>query len=332
MRRILHPRFRLSTLMLLTAAIAAACVTWVNRSDWYVTRTIPTGFQHACGLAVLTEQDLLICLKSSNPRRLQVRRLGTGELLEERAAGKSRISYLVSAEDQVLGHSWHELYRLDPLTGETEVLMRTPNGPPESEQIVAVSPQGKHVLIAAHEIVRTASGGSGKPSTATVTYRVCEVASSKQLWELATPETSVNMGAFSADGRRTVVFVGGTAQVWDFRRNERIRDTPVGLSPQTPPLLFKDGRRMFANFGIWDLDTGDELAQVDFGSHYGVIVNDSFLIADCEGTLRYWRRRRIEGTRSPVGFPEPWIAGALAVLCVLDVVRHARGRRSKSKT
>ena len=113
-------------------------------------------------------------------------------------------------------------------------------------------------------------------------------------------------------------------QVWEFRHNERIYDKPLRLNPQIPPVLFHDGRRIFANFAIWDLKTGNELARVDFGSHFAAVVNNSLLIADHDGNLRYWRRRREEGSWTPLNFPEPWIAGVFAILFILDVIRHSR--------
>ncbi len=102
--------------------------------------------------------------------------------------------------------------------------MTTPHGPPESEKLVAVSPDGRRVLISANEVV-----GRGKLSSATVTYRVRDVASGDLLWELPTTDTSNSMGAFSADGQRIGMQIGSSFQVWDYGKNGQIYDSPLGL-------------------------------------------------------------------------------------------------------
>jgi WD40 repeat protein len=321
-------RFRLSTLLLLMACIAAGFATWNKRHAWYVSRTVPSGFQNTCKLAAFEEQDLLVCLKSSIPERMVLRRLSTGEVLHDFDADPLRVSYLQAGQQgQLYGFRWHRLTRIDPTKETSTELMTTPSVPPESEQIVAVSPDGRSVLIAANEVIDFPGGGRGKLSSATVTYRVRDVASGDLLWELPTTETSNSMGAFSADGQRIGVDIGSRFQVWDYRKNLQIYDSPLSLNTMLPPIFFPDGRRVFGRYAIWDLRSGAELGRVDFGSHYAAIVNDSFLVADDDGRLRYWRRRRMEGSWSPLSFPEPWITSVLAIVCMCDVVRHSRRRR-----
>ena len=318
-------RFRLRTLMLMMVCIAAVCATWNKRNAWYVSKSVPTGFPSECKLAALTQQDLLVCLKTSIPKRFVVRRLSTGEVLHDFDGDPLRVSYLQPGQrGQLYGFRWHRLTRIDPTTANSSELMTTPYASPEAEQIVAVSPDGQSVLIAANDIIDIPGGGLGKPASATVTYRVRDVASGDLLWELPTTDTSNSMGFFSSDGQRIGIPIGGNFQVWDYHDNVRIYDTSLGLFHLTPPILFPDGRRVFGRDTIWELASGAALARVDFGSHYATIVNDSFLIAEYDGNLRYWRRRRVEGTWSPLHFPEPWIACVLAVLCVYDVARHSR--------
>ena len=163
-------RFRLSTLLLLTVCIAASFATWIKRDAWYLSKSIPSGFQSNCRVAAFEQQDLLVCLKTTIPERLVVRRLSTGELLDDFDADPLRISYLQAGSDgQLYGFRWHRLALIDPTTATGTELKTTPLGPPETEQIIAVSPDGQSVLIAANEVVDFAGGGRGKLSSAKVT-------------------------------------------------------------------------------------------------------------------------------------------------------------------
>jgi hypothetical protein len=324
-------RFRLSTLLLLTACIAAGLATRNRRSPWYVSKSVPSGFQSDCKLAAFEDQDLLVCLKTSRPERFVVRRLSTGEVLHDFDGDPLHVSYLQAGQDgQLYGFGWHRVTRIDPTTAKSIELMTTSDDAPESELVKAVSPDGRSVLIAAKEVVELPSGRSIiRPSTP-VTYRVRDLASGQLRWELPTTETRDSMGSFSSDGERIGIQIGSSFQVWDYKRNVQIYDTPVYLSTMVPPILFPDGRRVFGGAAIWDLRNGVELGRVDFGSHYATIVNDSFIIAEYDGQLRYWRRRRVEGSWSPLDFPEAWIACVLAIACVCDPVRHSRRQRNSN--
>ena len=98
-----------------------------------------------------------------------------------------------------------------------------------------------------------------------------------------------------------------------------------------PPILFPDGRRVFGSYAIYDLQSGVKLSRLDLGSFYAAIVNDSFIVAENDGQLRYWRRRRVEGSWSPLNFPEAWIACVLAIACVFNVFRRSRRPRKRNE-
>ena len=138
------------------------------------------------------------------------------------------------------------------------------------------------------------------------------------------------MGSFSPDGQRIGIQIGNRFEVWDHERNVQIYDSPLNLDTMVSNILFPDGRRVFGRDSIWDLRSGVQLRRVDIGNYYAV-VNDSFLIAQYDGQLRYWRRRREEGSWSPLSFPEAWITGALAIACVCNVVLNSRGQRKRNE-
>ena len=324
-------RFRLSTMLLLTACIAAGLATRIRRNAWYVSKSIPSGFQRDCKLAAFEEHDLLICLKTSGPDRFVVRRLSTGEVLQDFDGDPLHVSYLQAGQDgQLYGYSPYRIIRIDPTTAKSIELMTTSDDAPESELVEAVSPDGRSVLIAAKEVVELPSGRSIiRPSTP-VTYRVRDLASGQLRWELPTTETSESMGTFSPDGQRIGIQIGNRFQVWDYGRNVQIYDSPLNLSTMVPPALFPDGRRVFGRYAIWDLSSGAELNRLDLGSHYAAIVNDSFIVAEHDGQLRYWRRRRVEGSWSPLEFPEAWITCVLAIVFVGDVARHSRRQQTRN--
>ena len=209
-------RFRLSTMLLLTACIAAGLATRNRRSPWYVSKSVPSGFQSVCKLAAFEDQDLLVCLKSSNPERLVVRRLSTGEVLHDFDGDPLHVSYLQAGQDgQLYGFGWYRVIRIDPTTAKSIVLMTTSDDAPESELVEAVSPDGRSVLIAGRKVVELPSGrGIIRPSTP-VTYRVRDLASGQLRWELPTTETGYSMGSFSPDGQRIGIQIGNqTTQRW----------------------------------------------------------------------------------------------------------------------
>ena len=325
-------QFRLSTLLLLTACIAVGLATRNGSSAWYVSKSLPSGFQSDLKLAAFEEQDLLVCLKSTIPERFVVRRLSTGEVLHDFDGEPLGISHLQAGQDgQLYGFSPYRVTRIDPTTAKSTQLMRGSDGPPESLLVKAVSPDGRSVLIAARAVVTLPSGrGIIRPSTP-VTYRVRDLASGQLRWELPTTETGCSMGSFSPDGQRIGIQIGNRFQVWDYGKNVQIYDSPLILNTMVPPILLPDGRRVFGRSAIWDLSSGVELSRLDFGSHYAAVVNDSFIVAENDGQLRYWRRRRVEGSWSPLNFPEAWIACVLAIACVCNVVRHSRGQRKRNE-
>ena len=324
-------QFRLSTLLLLTACIAVGLATRNGSSAWYVSKSLPSGFQSDLKLAAFEEQDLLVCLKSTIPERFVVRRLSTGEVLHDFDGEPLGISHLQAGQDgQLYGFSPYRVTRIDPTTGKSIELMRGSDGPPESELVKAVSPDGRSVLIDAQDVVELPNGRSIIQPSTPVTYRVCDLASGQLQWELPTTETRDSMGSFSPDGQRIGIQIGNRFEVWDHERNVQIYDSPLNLDTMVSNILFPDGRRVFGRDSIWDLRSGVQLRRVDIGNYYAV-VNDSFLIAQYDGQLRYWRRRREEGSWSPLSFPEAWITGALAIACVCNVVLNSRGQRKRNE-
>ena len=324
-------RFRLSTLLLLTACIAAGLATRNRRSPWYVSKSVPSGFQSGCKLAAFEDQDLLVCLKTSGTDRFVVRRLSTGEVLHDFDGEPLDVSYLQAGQDgQLYGYSAYRVTRIDPTTAESVELMTTSDDAPESELVEAVSPDGRSVLIAAKKVVELPSGRSIIRTSTPVTYRVRDLATGQLRWELPTTETGYSMGAFSPDGQRIGMQIGNRFQVWDFGENVQIYDSPLNLNTMVPPVLFPDGQRVFGDYAIYDLSGGVALSRLDIGSFYAAIVNDSFIVAEYDGQLRYWRRRRVEGSWSPLNFPEAWITGVLAIAFVFNVVRHARRQRKRN--
>lgn len=171
-------RFRLSTLLLLTACIAAGLATQNRRSAWYVSKSIPSGFQvqNAPRLAAFEEQDLLVCLKTSNPNRLVVRRLSTGEVLHDFEGDRPRVNFLQAGQDgKLYGFGAYCVIRIDLQTSERTELMTGSDGPPESLLVKGVSPDGRFVLLAVQDVVVLPNGrGIIRPSTP-VTYRVCDL-------------------------------------------------------------------------------------------------------------------------------------------------------------
>jgi WD40 repeat protein len=260
-----------------------------------------------------------------------VRRLSTGEVLHDFDGEPLGISHLQAGQDgQLYGFSPYRVTRIDPTTGKSIELMRGSDGPPESVLVKAVSPDGRSVLIAAQDVVELPNGRSIiRPSTP-VTYRVRDLASGQLRWELSTTETRDSMGSFSPDGQRIGIQIGNRFEVWDYERNVQIYDSPLNLDTMVSNILFPDGRRVFGKDSIWDLRSGVQLSRVDIGNYYAV-VNDSFLIAQYDGQLRYWRRRREEGSWSTLSFPEAWITGALAIACVCNVVLNSRGQRKRNE-
>ena len=324
-------QFRLSTLLLLMACIAAGLATRNRSSAWYVSKSLPSGFQSDLKLAAFEEQDLLVCLKSTIPERFVVRRLSTGEVLHDFDGEPLGISHLQAGQDgQLYGFSPYRVTRIDPTTGKSIELMRGSDGPLESELVKAVSPDGRSVLIAAQDVVELPNGRSIIQPSTPVTYRVCDLASGQLQWELPTTETRDSMGSFSPDGQRIGIQIGNRFEVWDHERNVQIYDSPLNLDTMVSNILFPDGRRVLGKDSIWDLRSGVQLRRVDIGNYYAV-VNDSFLIAQYGGQLRYWRRRREEGSWSPLSFPEAWITGALAIACVCNVVLNSRGQRKRNE-
>ena len=324
-------QFRLSTLLLLMACIAAGLATRNRSSAWYVSKSLPSGFQSDLKLAAFEEQDLLVCLKSTIPERFVVRRLSTGKVLHDLDGEPLGISHLQAGQDgQLYGFSPYRVTRIDPTTGKSIELMTGSDGPPESVLVKAVSPDGRSVLIAAQDVVELPNGRSIiRPSTP-VTYRVRDLASGQLRWELSTTETRDSTGSFSPDGQRIGIQIGNRFEVWDYERNVQIYDSPLNLDTMVSNTLFPDGRRVFGKDSIWDLQSGVQLSRLDIGNYHAV-VNDSFLIAQYGGQLRYWRRRREEGSWSPLSFPEAWITGALAIACVCNVVLNSRGQRKRNE-
>jgi len=323
-------RFRLSALLLLTAMIAVGLAAINRRSDWYVSKSIPSGFDGHCSLAVFKEQDLLICLKTTMPERFVVRRLSTGEVLCDFDGGPLGVSFLQAGLDgKLYGFSPYRATRIDLNTGESTQLMTGSDGPPESRLVTAVSPDGRLGLLAVQDVVELPNGrGIIRPSTP-VTYRVCDLATGELRWELPTTATSVSNGVFSSDSKQIGMKIGSRFQVWDYESNRKVYDSPMFHSKFDPAALFPDGKRVLSGNAIYDLRSGLMLSRMDTGGSSAAIVNDGFIVDQGRGQLNYWRRRRVEGSWSPLSFPEAWVTGALAIALMFNVVGYSRRQRSQ---
>jgi len=111
-------RFRLSTLLLLTALIAAGLATRNRSSAWYLSKSIPAGFEGSFKLAAFEEQDLLVCLKTTIPERLVVRRLSTGEVLQDFGSDLSGAEFLQAGQDgKLYGFGPYRVNRINMKTG-----------------------------------------------------------------------------------------------------------------------------------------------------------------------------------------------------------------------
>lgn len=322
-------RFRLSTLLLLTALIAAGLATRNRSSAWYLSKSIPAGFEGSFKLAAFEEQDLLVCLKTTIPERLVVRRLSTGEVLQDFGSDLSGAEFLQAGQDgKLYGFGPYRVNRINMKTGESTQLMAGSDGPPESLLVRAVSPDGRSVLIAVQDVVVLPSGrGIIKPSSP-VTYRVCDLADGKLRWELSTTAGRVLNGAFSRDAKQIGIQIGNRFQVWDYESNLQVYDLPLFFSGVDTPALFPDGKRLFAGNGIYDLQSGLVLGELKAAGLESAVVNDGLIIKCNHDQLNYWRRRRVEGSWSPLSFPEAWITGALALACLVNVVVYSHRQRN----
>ncbi|MGB1814505.1 MAG: hypothetical protein ACPHJ3_04055 [Rubripirellula sp.] len=94
------------------------------------------------------------------------------------------------------------------------------------------------------------------------------------------------------------------------------------------PALFPDGKRLFAGNGIYDLQSGLVLGELKAAGLESAVVNDGLIIKCNHDQLNYWRRRRVEGSWSPLSFPEAWITGALALACLVNVVVYSHRQRN----
>ena len=321
-------RFRLSTLLLLTAFIAAGLATQNRRSAWYISKSIPSGVEHNFELAAFEDQDLLACLKTTGPESLVVRRLSTGEVLHDfEFDGNSKIECLQAGQDgKLYGVGAYRVIRIDLQTSESTELMTGSDGPPESLLIKGVSPDGRFVLLAVQDVVELPNGRSIiRPSTP-VTYRVCDLVTGELQWELNTTDARASAGAFLSDGKRIALLIDNHLQIWDYGKNVRSDESQVLIFPVRDLLLFPDGRRFVTTHSIRDLHSGVDLERLDIGFKCA-IVNDSFFINTSNGQLNYWRRRRVEGSWSPLSFPEAWVTGALAIALMFNVVGYQRYQR-----
>lgn len=327
-------RFRLSTLLLLTACTAAGLATLSRRSAWYLSKSIPSGFQSKLELVAIEEQDLLVCLKTSISERMVVRKLSTGKVLQDFDDPPDDVDHLLAVQKgQLYGFGSYRVVRIDPATGKSIELMTGSDGPPESLIIKAVSPNGQSVLIAVQNVVELPNGRSIiRPSTP-ITYRVYDLVSGKLQWERPSTDTRFLGGTFFPDGKRIGIACGNHFEIWDFGKNIQIN----GDHRWVPRMftrsyaVFPDGRRVLSPNSIQDLHSGMELMSfggVGIGLSYA-IVNDSFFINSRDGQLHYWRRRRVEGSWSPFEFPEVWITGVLAIASVFNVIFHARRQQKR---
>ncbi len=326
--KMIRIRFQLSTLLLLTATIAAGLATQNRRSAWYVSKSIASGVEGKFELAAFEDQDRLACLKTTSPERLVVRRLSTGEVLHDfYFDGDSKIVCLQAGQDgKLYGFGAYCVIRIDLQTSERTELIAGSDGPPESVLVKGVSPDGRSVLLAVQDVVELPNGrGIIRPSTP-VTYRIRDLVTGALQWELKTTDTRDSAGAFLSDGKRIAIPIHNHLQIWDYGKNVRSDESQV-LFPVRDLLLFPDGRRFVTPHSIRDLHSGVDLERLDIGLECA-IVNDSFLINTSNGQLNYWRRRRVEGSWSPLSFPEAWVTGALAIALMFNVVGHWRRQRS----
>jgi len=321
-------RFRLSTLLLLTAFIAAGLATQNRRSAWYISKSIPAGVEGNFELAAFEDQDLLACLKTTGPERLVVRRLSTGEVLHKfDFDGDSKIERLQAGQDgKLYGFGAYCVTLIDLQTSERTELMTGADGPPESLLVRGVSPEGRFVLLAVKDVVKLPSGrGFIRPFTP-VTYRICDLVTGELQWELKTTDTRDSAGAFLSDGKRIAIPIDNHIQIWDYGENIRSDKSEVVIFAVRDLLLFPDGRRFVTTHSIRDLHSGVDLERLDIGFKCA-IVNDSFFINTSNGQLNYWRRRRVEGSWSPLSFPEAWVTAALAIALMFNVVGYQRYQR-----
>lgn len=290
-----------------------------SRSPWYVSKSIPHGLGNTAHVVALETQDLLV--GSDGQDKLVVYRLSTGELIREFDDLELNFDVMQGSQDgDVYGCSAYRLSRIDLKTGESIPLMTTSDDPPAQELICGVSSDGESVLIAA----RDADPSGVVPYGTPLTYRIRDLNSGQLRWELPTKDTSQSQGIFSADGQRVGLQIGDRFQVWDIGKNEKVHDSALNLGRYPTPRLFPDGRRALGSYrDIFDLESDTHLSQVGSGFH-ATIVNDSFLVTDDKGRFSYWRRRRPEGSWSPLNFPAAWITGTLALACVVSVIGHFR--------
>ena len=297
-----------------------------SRSAWYISKSVPHGLGKTIHVMALEAQDLLV--GSDGQDELAVYRLSTGEFLHKFDNLEWSFDLMQGGqESEVYGYSAYGLSRIDLKTGESVELITTSDDPPAQELICGVSPDGRSVLIAARD-----TGPSGVPRGTPMTFRIRDLTSGELRWELPTNETSSSNGVFSTDGQRIGIQIGNRFQVWDIGKNEKIHDSLSNLGRYPSPGLFPDGRRAFGSFtNVFDLENDTLLSQLGHG-YFATIVNDSFLVAEDEGQFYYWRRRRVEGSWSPLNFPEAWLTGALAIACVVNVVGHFRRRNGNGRS
>lgn len=146
-------------------------------------------------------------------------------------------------------------------------------------------------------------------------------------WELNTTDARASAGAFLSDGKRIALPIDNHLQIWDYGKNVRSDESQVLIFPVRDLLLFPNGRRFVSTHSIRDLHSGVDLERLEIGFECA-IVNDSFLINTGNGQLNYWRRRRVEGSWSPLSFPEAWVTGALAIVLMFNIVGDWRRQRT----
>lgn len=258
-----------------------------------------------------------------------MRRLSTGEVLHGfDFDGDSKIDFLQAGQDgKLYGFGAYCVIRIDLQTSERTELMTGSDGPPESLLVKGVSPDGRFVLLAVQDVVVLPNGrGIIRPSTP-VTYRVCDLVTGELQWELNTTDARASAGAFLSDGKRIALLIDNHLQIWDYGKNVRSDESQVLIFPVRDLLLFPDGRRFVTTHSIRDLHSGVDLERLEIGFECA-IVNDSFLINTGNGQLNYWRRRRVEGSWSPLSFPEAWVTGALAIVLMFNIVGDWRRQRT----
>lgn len=121
-------------------------------------------------------------------------------------------------------------------------------------------------------------------------------------WELKTTDTRDSAGAFLSDGKRITLPIDNHLQIWDYGKNIRGDESQVLIFPVRDLPLLPDGRRFVTTHSIHDLHSGVDLERLNIGFECA-IVNDSFFINTSNGQLNCWRRRRVEGSWSPLSFP-----------------------------